>query len=84
MAHGLPVVATPNCGEVVTDGKDGFIAPVRDADALAEISSYLALPELLPAQSAAAREKSRQFTLNRLAENLTQLEAIAEAIITVL
>jgi glycosyltransferase involved in cell wall biosynthesis len=75
MAHGLPVVATPNCGKVVTDGKDGFIAPARDADALAEIfRRYLAQPELLPAQSAAALEKSRQFTLNRLAENLARLE----------
>jgi glycosyltransferase involved in cell wall biosynthesis len=76
MAHGLPVVATPNCGEVVTDGKDGFIAPAHDADALAEIfRRYLVQPELLPAQSAAALEKSRQFTLNRLAENLARLEA---------
>lgn len=75
MAHGLPVVATPNCGAVVTDGADGFIVLPRDADALAQIfRRYLAQPELLTAQSAAAREKSRQFTLNRLAENLAQLE----------
>jgi glycosyltransferase involved in cell wall biosynthesis len=75
MAHGLPVVATPNCGTVVTDGQDGFIVPPRDADALVRIfRRYLAQPELLPAQAAAAREKSRQFTLDRLAENLAQLE----------
>ncbi len=76
MAHGLPVVATPNCGAVVTNGADGFIVPPRDASALAEIfRRYLAQPELRQAQAAAAREKSRQFTLNRLTENLTQLEA---------
>ena len=76
MAHGLPVVATPNCGAVVTDGADGFIVPPRDADALAKIfQRYLAQPELLAAHVAAAREKSRQFTLNRLAENLAQLGA---------
>jgi len=75
MAHGLPVVATPNCGAVVTDGADGFIVPPRDAEALAQtFRRYLAQPELLAAQSAAAWEKSRQFTLNRLAENLAQLE----------
>jgi len=76
MAHGLPVVATPNCGAVVTDGADGFLVPPRDADALAQtFRRYLTQPELLPAQAAAARGKSRQFTLNRLAENLAQLEA---------
>ena len=30
MAHGLPVVITPNCGRVVTDGVDGVIVPARD------------------------------------------------------
>ena len=76
MAHGLPVVATPNCGAVVTDGADGFIVPPRDANALAQtLQRYLAEPELLPAQAAAAREKSHQFTLARLAENLLRLEA---------
>jgi hypothetical protein len=36
MAHGLPVIATPNCGRVVTDGVDGFIVPARDGERLAE------------------------------------------------
>jgi glycosyltransferase involved in cell wall biosynthesis len=36
MAHGLPVIATPNCGQVVTDGVDGLIVPVRDSAALAD------------------------------------------------
>jgi glycosyltransferase involved in cell wall biosynthesis len=76
MTHGLPVIATPCCGEVVTDGVDGFIVPPRDADALVQaLQHYLAQPELLPTQAAAALEKSRQFTLDRLAENLTRLEA---------
>ena len=43
MAHGLPVVITPNCGRVVTDGVDGLIVPARDgkglADALARLDS---------------------------------------------
>jgi alpha-maltose-1-phosphate synthase len=34
MASGLPVVTTPNAGSVVRDGKDGFIVPVRDIDAI--------------------------------------------------
>jgi glycosyltransferase involved in cell wall biosynthesis len=36
MAHGLPVVITPNCGRVVTDGKDGLLVPVRDGRAIAD------------------------------------------------
>lgn len=41
MAHGLPVIATPNCGRVVTDGLDGFIVPARDSVALAEAITRL-------------------------------------------
>ncbi|MDX1951874.1 MAG: glycosyltransferase family 4 protein [Verrucomicrobiota bacterium] len=36
MANGLPVITTPNCGQVVTHGVDGLIVPPRDAEALAE------------------------------------------------
>lgn len=76
MAHGLPVVTTPCCGEVVTDGVDGFIVPPRNVAALVQaFRRYLAEPELLKAQQAAALVKSRQFTLDRLAENLIGLEA---------
>jgi glycosyltransferase involved in cell wall biosynthesis len=76
MAHGLPVVATPSCGEVVSDGADGFIVPVRDADALADVfRRYLVQPELLPAQATAASVKASQFTLERLAKNLAGLES---------
>ena len=35
MSHGLPVITTPNCGEVVSDRIDGNIVPIRDAKALA-------------------------------------------------
>jgi glycosyltransferase involved in cell wall biosynthesis len=75
MAHGLPVVTTPCCGEVVSDGVDGFVVPARDAGALARtFRRYLAQPELLPSQSAAALVKAGQFTIDRLAENLMRLE----------
>ena len=75
MAHGLPVIATPNCGAVVTNGLDGFVVPPRDAMALAQaLRRYLEKPELLPEQRAAALEKSRLFSLDRLAGHLTNLE----------
>src|SRR5690606_21335816 len=45
MAHGLPVVTTPCCGEVVTDGVDGFIIPPRDSQALAKaLNRYIEEP----------------------------------------
>jgi glycosyltransferase involved in cell wall biosynthesis len=79
MAHALPVIATPCCGEVVSDGADGFIVPPRDAGALARtFRRYLAEPDLLKAQRKAALEKSGQFTLERLAENLLNLEVALE------
>jgi len=75
MAHGLPVVTTPCCGEVVTEGLDGFIVPPRDSDTLAKtLMRYLEEPELLKAQRQSALTKSGQFTQERLANNLHGVE----------
>ena len=75
MAHGLPVIATPNCGEVVTHGEDGFIVPIRDAAALAgALNSYLANPAMLAAHGGAALRKLAKFSLESLAQNLKALE----------
>lgn len=75
MAYGLPVIATPNCGEVVTDGRDGFIVPAQDSLALARtVQRYLDEPAMLLNQSRAAKEKSKRFSLNRLTEDLLNLE----------
>ena len=74
MAHGLPVIATPCCGQIVSDGVDGFVVPPRDAGALAgTIRRYFTEPDLLSAQWEAALAKSRQFTLETLGENLRKL-----------
>jgi glycosyltransferase involved in cell wall biosynthesis len=76
MAHGLPVIVTPNCGDVVTDGADGRIVPPRDAEALARaITGYVADREKLRAHQARARQKAGQFTLSRLGENLAALSS---------
>jgi glycosyltransferase involved in cell wall biosynthesis len=75
MAHGLPVVTTPCCGEVVEGGRDGFIVPPRDSAALAQkLQSYLAEPGQLAEHSAGALAKAGQFTSARLLENLRRLE----------
>jgi glycosyltransferase involved in cell wall biosynthesis len=75
MAHGLPVIATPNCGEVVTDGVDGLIVPGSDSNALAEAFQLLIQdPEKLRSMSAATKAKVEQFSLSKLAENLEEVE----------
>jgi len=76
MSHGLPVISTPCCGEVVSDSVDGFIVPPRDEDTLAKtFLRYLSEPDLLQEQRRVALEKSKQFTLERLATNLRSLTA---------
>jgi glycosyltransferase involved in cell wall biosynthesis len=71
MSYGLPVITTPNCGDVVTPGIDGEIIPIRDPAALAgAIMKFANDRTLLAAMSAKALEKSRQFTMNRYAETI--------------
>ena len=48
MAHGLPVVATPNCGDVVTHERDGLIVPIRDPHALARGIGRLTFDMIFP------------------------------------
>ncbi|MFV9504993.1 MAG: glycosyltransferase family 4 protein [Oscillochloridaceae bacterium umkhey_bin13] len=42
MAHGLPVITTPNTAgpDLITNGVDGMIVPIRNADALAEALTW--------------------------------------------
>jgi glycosyltransferase involved in cell wall biosynthesis len=75
MARGLPVIATPNCGEVVSDGVDGLIVPASESNALAEaLQLLLQDPGKLRAMSDATASKLEQFSLARLKENLAVLE----------
>jgi glycosyltransferase involved in cell wall biosynthesis len=76
MAHGLPVIATPNCGEVVSDRVDGRIVPAADAVALAAaIEELVRNRTLLRDMSRRASERVRQFSLDRLAERIDSLLA---------
>lgn len=68
MSCGIPVV-TSDCGgmrEVITNGMDGFITPLRDPAAMAEAMCRLAThPELREQMGLAAREKILgNFTLD--------------------
>jgi glycosyltransferase involved in cell wall biosynthesis len=75
ISHGLPVVATRCCAEVVEDGVDGLIVPPRDADSLAKaLRRYLVEPGLVQHHGVAARQKAKQFSLGHLSDNLNLLE----------
>ncbi len=75
MAHGLPVIATPNCGEVVRDGVDGMIVPIRDAEALTRaIQRFACDNDFYYKCRREALIRSRDFTLQRLQSNLITLE----------
>jgi len=73
MSFGVPVVATPNCGEVVTPGRDGLIVPARDSRALADVIQTLARDRAaLARMSAEAIVKSRSFTLEAFARRIDE------------
>lgn len=64
LAHGLPVICTPNTGSVVRDGVEGFIVPVRDVDAIVgRLEKLHAQPELRATLSANARARAAEFTI---------------------
>jgi len=63
LACGLPVITTANAGSVVRDGKEGFLVPIRDPDALAERLQRLRTDEeLRQAMGRAARRRAEEFT----------------------
>ena len=64
MAHGLPVICTPNTASVVRDGVEGFIVPVRDAAAIATRLEQLgADADLRRFLSVNARQRAGEYTV---------------------
>jgi glycosyltransferase involved in cell wall biosynthesis len=72
MASGLPVAATKESGaeDCLTEGKDGFVLPARNVDALAAAISWcFQHPDERLAMGRAARVKvEEQFTLSHYEE----------------
>jgi glycosyltransferase involved in cell wall biosynthesis len=64
MASGLPVIVTPNGpGDIVRDGVDGFVVPIRDVDAIVDRLEYLrANPQARAEMGRNARERALAFT----------------------
>ncbi|MBX3435505.1 MAG: glycosyltransferase family 4 protein [Pirellulales bacterium] len=64
LTAGLPVVCTPNTGSVVRDGQDGFLVPIRDAEAIAGSIRRLAVDrDLLARMSRAAAIRGQEYDL---------------------
>lgn len=67
MASGLPVIATPNsCGpDIIREGADGFIVPIRDAEAIADRLDRLASDRaLLSSMGRSAQSRAQNFTVH--------------------
>jgi glycosyltransferase involved in cell wall biosynthesis len=81
LERGLPVIATPNTGaaDIVQDGREGFIVPIRDIDALAEKLEWAyANRSALAEMGTAARRLAEQYSWARfragIRESLTRIE----------
>ncbi len=83
MACGIPVIATSNTGgnDIITDGVEGFLIPIRDVEALKEKLEWCDRhPQELAEMGRAARQKAEQLTwklyrqrlANRVQELLSQ------------
>ncbi len=75
MAAGLPVITTDRgTGDLVRDGIDGFMVPIRDPLAIAERLEYLrAHPEIRVAMGRAARSRALEFTWARYCQQAADL-----------
>lgn len=73
MSDGLPVITTPRCGEVVSDGVDGLIVPPGNSEALAAALGRMAADRLLLADmSLHASRKAVEFSLERYIQSLAR------------
>jgi glycosyltransferase involved in cell wall biosynthesis len=75
MAHGVPVIATHNTGapDILREGVDGFIVPVRSPEQIAGRLERLASDrKLLREMSVSSFERCRQFNLQGYSMNLIE------------
>ncbi len=74
MAHGLPVIATPNCGSVTLDNRTGSIVPAGDADALAEsIRTYTRDLGRAAGMHGACLQRAAEFSLQAFGRRLMEI-----------
>ncbi|MEO7166286.1 MAG: glycosyltransferase family 4 protein [Spartobacteria bacterium] len=76
MGQGLVVLTTPHTGgpDLITDGVDGFIIPIRSADAIEEKLALLVRErDRLRSMQEAARGKARAWSWENYRQRLAQL-----------
>jgi glycosyltransferase involved in cell wall biosynthesis len=74
LAHGIPVIVTPNCGRVVDEGKTGFIVPPRDPQALAEaILQFVRQRDLALEMAPACRAAATAYSIETLGQRLVAM-----------
>ena len=74
LSQGLPIIATAHTGapDIITDGLEGFIVPIRSASAIVErLSLVLENAELLLAMKEAAWQRAQQLTWQNYRHNLS-------------
>jgi len=82
MASGLPVITTPNGpGDIVRDGVDGFVVPIRDVNAIVDKLEYLRThPEQRFQMGKNARKRAHEYSWavyrKRVLETLLSLGAV--------
>jgi glycosyltransferase involved in cell wall biosynthesis len=68
---GLPIIATPNCADVVEHGVNGFLVPAHSVDAIAEaIKTIVSDRSLREGMSQHSRRIFRRFTREAYRERL--------------
>jgi glycosyltransferase involved in cell wall biosynthesis len=73
MARGLPIITTPNTAgpDLITDGVEGFIVPIRSASAIVEKLDLLRRePERRATMSESARTRAQEFTWQQYGHTL--------------
>jgi glycosyltransferase involved in cell wall biosynthesis len=81
LSHGLPIITTTNSGgdDLINDGEEGFIVPIRDADAIYDKLNLLSTDlHLLNKMKLAARNKASKLngwdvTTGNLVNTLTTI-----------
>ncbi len=74
MACGIPVIATANTGgiDIITEGVDGFVIPIRDTEALKEkILWCYKNRDALKEMGKAARKKAEEYNWDRYRKELS-------------
>jgi glycosyltransferase involved in cell wall biosynthesis len=74
MAHGVPVIATTHCGEVVMDGLTGYLTPACNGQALAAaIQRFIDDRDLSGKMREACLQRAKEFNMDVYANRLLEL-----------